>query len=29
MDRQGERIEGALDLRANEGAILGPPVHAG
>jgi alpha-glucosidase len=24
LDRQGERIEGALDLRANEGAILGP-----
>jgi alpha-glucosidase len=29
MDRQGERIEGALDLRANEGAILGTPAHAG
>jgi alpha-glucosidase len=29
MDRHGERIEGALDLRANEGAILGPPAHAG
>jgi alpha-glucosidase len=22
LDRQGERIEGALDLRANEGVIL-------
>jgi alpha-glucosidase len=29
MDRQGERIEDALDLRANEGAILGTPAHAG
>jgi alpha-glucosidase len=29
LDRQGERIEGGLDLRANEGAILGPPAHAG
>ena len=29
LDRQGERIEGALDLRTNEGAILGPPAHAG
>jgi alpha-glucosidase len=29
MDRHGERIEGTLDLRANEGAILGPPAHAG
>ena len=29
MDRHGERIEGALDLRANEGAILGPLAHAG
>lgn len=29
MDRRGERIEGSLDLRANEGAILGPPAHAG
>jgi alpha-glucosidase len=29
MDRRGERIEGSLDLRANEGAILGPPAYAG
>jgi alpha-glucosidase len=29
LDRQGERIEGTLDLRANEGAILGAPAHAG
>ena len=29
LDRHGERIEGALDLRANEGVILGPPAHAG
>jgi alpha-glucosidase len=29
LDRHGERIEGSLDLRANEGAILGPPAHAG
>jgi alpha-glucosidase len=29
LDRQGERIEGALDLRADEGVILGPPAHAG
>ncbi|MFN5488738.1 MAG: DUF3459 domain-containing protein, partial [Bradyrhizobium sp.] len=26
MDRQGEKVEGVLDLRANEGVILGPPV---
>ncbi|MCA6123964.1 DUF3459 domain-containing protein [Bradyrhizobium sp. WSM 1704] len=24
MDRQGEQVEGTLDLRANEGVILGP-----
>jgi alpha-glucosidase len=24
MDRQGEKVEGVLDLRANEGVILGP-----
>ncbi|OKO79779.1 hypothetical protein AC628_10585 [Bradyrhizobium sp. NAS96.2] len=24
MDRQGEKIEGVLDLRSNEGVILGP-----
>jgi alpha-glucosidase len=29
LDRQGERIEGALDLRANEGVILGALAHAG
>jgi alpha-glucosidase len=29
LDRQGEPIEGALDLRANEGAILGTPAQAG
>jgi alpha-glucosidase len=29
LDRQGERIEGTLDLRANEGAVLGTPAQAG
>jgi alpha-glucosidase len=29
LDRQGERIEAALDLRANEGVILGTSAHAG
>jgi alpha-glucosidase len=29
LDRQGERVEGALDLRANEGAVLGTPAQAG
>jgi alpha-glucosidase len=29
LDRLGERVEGALDLRANEGVILGPAAHAG
>ena len=29
LDRQGERIEDALDLRANEGAITGMPAQAG
>jgi hypothetical protein len=29
LDRQGELIEDALDLRANEGAILGTPAQAG
>ena len=24
MDRQGEKVEGVLDLRGNEGVILGP-----
>jgi alpha-glucosidase len=28
MDRQGERVEGTLDLRGNEGVILGTH-HAG
>ena len=26
MERQGEKIEGVLDLRGNEGVILGPPM---
>jgi alpha-glucosidase len=26
MDRQGEKVEGMLELRANEGVILGPPM---
>jgi len=26
MDRRGEKVEGLLDLRANEGVILGPPL---
>jgi alpha-glucosidase len=26
-DRQGEKIEGMLDLRANEGVIMGPPLE--
>jgi len=25
LDRQGERLEGQLDLRANEGVVIGPP----
>jgi alpha-glucosidase len=29
MDRQGERIESALELHANEGAMLGTPAHDG
>jgi alpha-glucosidase len=29
LDRQGERIEDTLDLRANEGAITGMPAQAG
>jgi alpha-glucosidase len=28
LDRQGEAVQGTLDLRGNEGVILGP-VHAG
>jgi alpha-glucosidase len=28
LDRRGEKIEGALDLRGNEGVIIGPPTHA-
>lgn len=26
-DRQGEKIEGMIDLRANEGVIMGPPLE--
>jgi alpha-glucosidase len=26
LDREGERIEGVLDLRSNEGAVIGPAV---
>jgi alpha-glucosidase len=29
LDRQGEKIQGVLDLRGNEGAIIGPGVQAG
>jgi alpha-glucosidase len=29
LDRQGEKIEGALDLRGNEGVIVGKPAQAG
>jgi alpha-glucosidase len=29
LDRQGEEIHGALDLRGNEGVILGGPAQAG
>jgi alpha-glucosidase len=29
LDRQGEKIQGVLDLRANEGAIIGAGVQAG
>jgi alpha-glucosidase len=29
LDRQGERIEGALDLRGNEGVIVGQRAQAG
>ncbi|MBR0871449.1 DUF3459 domain-containing protein [Bradyrhizobium tropiciagri] len=25
MDREGEKVDGMLDLRANEGVVLGPP----
>ena len=29
LDRQGEIIQGTLDLRGNEGVIIGPDTHAG
>ncbi|SIO11580.1 alpha-glucosidase [Bradyrhizobium erythrophlei] len=29
LDRQGEQVQGTLDLRGNEGVILGTPAHAG
>jgi alpha-glucosidase len=29
LDRQGENIRGVLDLRGNEGAIVGSAIHAG
>ena len=29
LDRQGETIEGALDLRGNEGVIVGKGTQAG
>jgi alpha-glucosidase len=29
LDRQGEQVQGTLDLRGNEGVILGTPSHAG
>jgi alpha-glucosidase len=29
LDRQGESVEGVLELRGNEGVILGMPSHAG
>jgi alpha-glucosidase len=28
LDRQGEALEGILDLRGNEGVIIGPPPRA-
>jgi alpha-glucosidase len=27
LDREGERLEGVLDLRGNEGVIIAPPPH--
>jgi alpha-glucosidase len=29
LDRQGEKLQGTLDLRGNEGVILGPSTQAG
>ena len=29
LDRRGEDVQGALELRANEGVILGAAAHAG
>jgi alpha-glucosidase len=29
LDRQGEKIQGVLDLRGNEGVIIGAEIHAG
>ena len=29
LDRQGEEVQGTLDLRGNEGVILGPSAQAG
>jgi alpha-glucosidase len=29
LDRQGEQVQGTLDLRGNEGVILGRSAHAG
>ena len=29
LDRGGEKIEGTLDLRGNEGVIIGEADHAG
>jgi alpha-glucosidase len=29
LDRRGERVETSLDLRGNEGVIIGPPAQAG
>jgi alpha-glucosidase len=26
LDRKGEKIQGVLDLRSNEGAVIGPSV---
>ena len=25
LDREGEKVEGVLDLRGNEGVVVGPP----
>jgi len=29
LDRQGEAVKGVLDLRGNEGIVIGCPAHAG